>query len=193
MIVRPDPPGVPVGRRPFAAVSTFALVAALLGTSGNVIGTADPAAGATAITKYDGTSSDKAAPSCWAIKQSFPKSRDGLYWVVTPTLVRPQVFYCDMTTSGGGWVLIGRGRDAWSFGYAGQGTAASVALAPTGTNAFAPATLPSATVDGLFDGHAPSTTYDGFRIRRATNTAGTKWQEGRIHFAFLDHFTWEWD
>ncbi len=25
------------------------------------------------------------------------------------------------------------------------------------------------------------------------NSTGTKWQEARIHFAFLDHFTWEWN
>ncbi len=180
-------------RRRSAAILTALLVAVASGTVGTArtVATAPAAHATTQLTTRNGLSADQAAPSCFAIKQSFPSSQDGLYWLLTPTLIRPQVFYCDMTN--GGWVLIGRGRDGWSFSYAGQGTAAQVALAPTGPNAFAPATLPSATVDGLLDGHAPSSTYDGFRVRRATNAAGTTWQEARIHFAFLDHFTWEWE
>src|SRR4051794_945629 len=189
----PDPHGELVGNRPAAATTALLLAAATFGTSAGIVGGAGPARAAAPVTRYSGKSPDQAAPSCWAIKQSFPTSKDGLYYLLTPTLVRPQVFYCDMTTSGGGWVLIGRGRDDWSFSYSGQGTAASVALAPTGTNAFTPAALPSGTVDGLFDSHAPSSSYDGFRIRRALDSHGTKWQESRIHFAFLDRFTWEWD
>ena len=146
------------------------------------VATAPAPRAATPVTQYNGKTSDRAAPSCWAIKQSFPTSTSGLYWLLTPTLVRPQVFYCDMTTDGGGWELIGRGPTAGRSRTPGQGTASAVALAPTGTNAFAPATLPSSTVDGLLDGHAPSTAYDGFRIRRATNSAGTTWQEARYDF-----------
>ncbi|HEY1738033.1 MAG TPA: fibrinogen-like YCDxxxxGGGW domain-containing protein [Acidimicrobiia bacterium] len=176
-----------------ALLTAGAGCAAFTAGTAHTVATAPAARAATAVTQFNGKTSDRAAPSCWAIKQSYPSSASGLYWLLTPTLVRPQVFYCDMTTDGGGWELIARGRDGWSFSYAGQGSAAAVALTPTGTSAFAPATLPSSTVDGLLDGHAPSTAFDGFRVRRATNSAGTTWQEARIHFAFLDHFTWEWE
>ena len=75
-----------------------------------------------AIVARDGLTSQTAAPSCWSIKQAYPDSADGIYWLWTPKLVDPQQFYCDMTTDGGGWVLVGRGREGWSFPYAGQGS-----------------------------------------------------------------------
>src|SRR5579862_2426495 len=52
-------------------------------------------------TVHAGLSSGDAAPSCWAIKQSFPSSPSGIYWLETAALVAPQPFYCDMTTDGG--------------------------------------------------------------------------------------------
>ncbi|MFC7645739.1 fibrinogen-like YCDxxxxGGGW domain-containing protein [Streptosporangium lutulentum] len=91
----------------------------------------------------DGTSADKAAPSCWAIKQQTPSSADGVYWLQTPALIAPQQFYCDMTTDGGGWVLIGRGRQGWEFDYNGQRTPAEVRNTPASTGAFAPRRCPA--------------------------------------------------
>ncbi len=180
-----------MNHRPRRVARRFAVaVAAICASAASIVPI--ESAHAAALTKYNGARSDVAAPSCWAIKQSFPHSRDGLYWLLTPAMVRPQVFYCDMTTDGGGWVLIGRGRDGWSFDWAGQGDAASVARRPTGTAAFAPATVSSSTVEALLNGHALSTAFDGVRIRRAANTAGTSWQEARLHLAFAQHFTWEW-
>ena len=182
-------------RRRHVAALTALLTAAVVCTAGaaRTVATAPAAQAATPVTQYNGKTSDRAAPSCWAIKQSFPTSTSGLYWLLTPTLVRPQVFYCDMTTDGGGWELIGRGRDGWSFAYAGQGTASAVALAPTGTNAFAPRN--TAVVHGRRVARRPRAVH---RLRRLPHPArdehaGTTWQEARIHFAFLDHFTWEWD
>jgi len=95
-----------------------------------------------------------------------------------------------MTTDGGGWVLIGRGRENWTFTRDGQGTSAQVAATVDGTAAFEPKHLPEATVDGLLDGGTVSSLADGLRIRRATNTSGTTWQEVRLHPNGMGTFQW---
>ncbi|HEY1740331.1 MAG TPA: fibrinogen-like YCDxxxxGGGW domain-containing protein, partial [Acidimicrobiia bacterium] len=117
-------------RRPLAAVLLTAVVP-LIGLTG-IVASAAPARGA-GPTVHAGLSSADAAPSCWAIKQSFPSSASGIYWLQTVALVAPQQFYCDMTTDGGGWVLIGRGRTGWTFHETGQGTPAAVSTTVTGT------------------------------------------------------------
>ncbi len=159
-----------------------------LGAIGAVTATAAPAS-ATTVAK-DGLTSQTASPSCWSIKQSYPASTDGIYWLWTPKLVTPQQFYCDMTTDGGGWVLIGRGREAWTFPYWGQGSPSDVRTNVTGPAAFAPATLPTPTVDGLLNGGRPDALPDGIRLRRATNTTGTTWQEVRMNLRTLSSWSW---
>ncbi|WP_431805458.1 fibrinogen-like YCDxxxxGGGW domain-containing protein [Microbacterium paraoxydans] len=163
-----------------AAVAALAVVGALL----------TPGAASAVTSGPDGRTQETAAASCWEIKQNNPAATDGVYWLVTPALVYPQQFYCDQTTDGGGWVLVGRGREAWKESYNGLGTAAQVASTPSGTAAFAPAELPAKTVDGLLDNGRPDALPDGVRVRRATNTAGTAWQEVRFSLAKSDR--WEW-
>jgi hypothetical protein len=121
----------------------------------------------------DGRAESRALASCWEIKQAFPKSADGLYWLYTPALQRPQQFWCDMSTDGGGWVLIGRGRQGWDFTAEGQGAASTVSTTPTGTGAFSPAHLTNDLVNALLDNTAPSSLGDGLRVRRAKNATGT--------------------
>jgi hypothetical protein len=138
----------------------------------------------------DGRTSSSAAASCWAIKQQFPASTDGVYWLQTPALVVPQAFHCDMTTDGGGWVLIARGRDGWTFAEQGQGDAADIRTVTGGPGAFVPEALSTDTINGLL-GNAPVTSLtDGVRLRRAANTAGTQWQE--IRWRLLDLQGWSW-
>jgi hypothetical protein len=175
-------------RKSLVLVVALTLVASTL-TAGLVSSVTQAPAAAAGVPR-NGLTSQTASPSCWAIKQSYPTSPDGIYWLWTPTLVQPQQFYCDMTTDGGGWVLIGRGREGWSFPYWGQGSPAAIRNTITGTAAFDPAALPTPTVNGLLNGGRMDALTDGIRLRRATNTAGSTWQEVRMRVKTYGSWSW---
>src|SRR6478735_2372945 len=180
-------------RRSFRRIGQC-LVAAVTAVTALGIGAIDAAqsaapAGAVTIAR-DGLTSQTAAPSCWSIKQAYPASADGVYWLWTPKLTDPQQFFCDMTTDGGGWVLVGRGREGWSFPYWGQGSPSTLRTTIDGTGAFSPASLPTPTVDGLLNGGRMDALTDGVRLRRATNTAGTSFQEVRMHIKTYGQWSW---
>ena len=180
-------PRRPVGRRLIRARQIAAAAAAAIVASVLAPVSAGPASAATPLP--DGASVATAAGSCWEVKQNYPASVDGAYWLVTPTLQAPQRFYCDMTTDGGGWVLVGRGREAWKGYYQGV-RPASVLTTVSGTAAFAPAQLASKTIDGLLNGSRPDALPDGIRLKRATNTQGTTYQEARFKLTKSDRWTW---
>lgn len=173
------------GRKALPVLASLAMVTTLgLG----IVGSGSTAAGATPLP--DGSTSFNAAASCWEVKQNKPTAPNGVYWLVTPRLVAPEQFYCDMTTDGGGWVLVGRGREGWSPQYEGVGTPAQVRAPITGPDAFAPRELSSRTIDGLLNGARVDGLADGVRLRRATNAGGTAWQEARFKFARRDRWAW---
>lgn len=173
------------GARFRRALATAAAVTATI--AGSLVVGGAPASAAAAP---DGLTQETAAASCWEVKQNDPTAPDGVYWLVTPRLVAPQQFYCDQTTGGGGWVLIGRGREGWKEGYNGVGTPEQVRDTPAGTAAFAPAQLSSKTIDGLLDGGRVDALQEGVRVRRALDTAGSAWQEVRFSFANRDRWVW---
>jgi hypothetical protein len=137
----------------------------------------------------DGTTSATAGASCWGIKQQYPASANGTYWLNTAVLQRPQQFACDMTTDGGGWVLVGRGRNGWSFNPLGQGSAATVRTTTDGAGAFAPAALDTTSITALLNGTNVNALTDGIRLERATNSAGTKTQDYRLYPKYAQ---WTW-
>lgn len=159
-----------------------------------VTGLTAVAAPAGAATSVDGLSQSTAAASCWEIKQNDPSAASRAYWILTPQLKVPTKIYCDQTTDGGGWALIGRGRENWTYNYNGKGTPAEVADVVTGQAAFSPRQLDSTVVDGLMGGkRIDDPTYgSGLRIRRARNTSGTEWQETRATLRSSSRDRWSW-
>ncbi len=147
---------------------------------------------AQAAVTNDGTTQATAAASCWEAKQVDSGAASGVYWILTPQLRVPTEIYCDMTTDGGGWELVGRGRENWSLAYNGSGTPAQVAGTVTGTAAFKPRQLDSRVVDGLLGGRRLDSFSDGVRIRRAINQAGTSWQESRWKYRANSRDRWSW-
>ena len=142
-------------------------------------------------TAANGATQETAAPSCWSIKQNYPASTDGTYWLRTNTLVQPLQVYCDMTTDGGGWELIGRGREGWSFADQRSADRRPQVRSPiTGTGAFSPAASSTDQINGLMNGGRMDGLTDGLRIRRARNAAGTTWQDVRLYPTNYGQWSW---
>ncbi len=137
-----------------------------------------------------GTSPSTAAGSCWEIKETRPSAPSGSYWLLTPSMSAPEQFYCDQSTDGGGWVLVGKGREGWTTEYAGKGSPAALQSPDTVPMSSVTHQLPSTTVDELLDGGRVDALDEGVRIRRATDTGGTSWQEVRLNFASKSRWSW---
>ena len=155
---------------------------------------------------YNGTTSERAAASCWEAKQANPEAKSGAYWLYTPAMSQPTQFYCDQETDGGGWVKIGEGRDGWTENYEGQGDTSQLysdaAPASSGLTleqgkalsslpaAKTPIQLSGTTISQLLNGVRPNQLPDGYRFRRALNTSGTKWQEATVDRRQTSEWTW---
>ncbi|MDN5963738.1 MAG: galactose oxidase, partial [Actinomyces sp.] len=168
----------PVGTALLAA-SSLAVVSALV-----------PISSAQSAPVRDGLGEDTAAASCWEIKQSNPSSVDGAYWLLTPTMEAPAEFYCDQTTDGGGWVLIGRGRESWDRYPQGQGAAGALLEKNRTPSAFPTVQLSVPTIDGLLGGGNVKDLEDGFRVVRARDAQGTQWQRFDVRPSKMTGWTW---
>ena len=139
---------------------------------------------------HDGLSEATAAASCWEIKQNNPRSSDGTYWLQTATMDAPGQFFCDQTTDGGGWVMIGRGREGWETWSQGKGDQIRLQTRPRTPGDFEVVQASHETVNGLLGGTKVSDLPDGVMVQRAWNHRGSAYQTVRMQFPKMRDFIW---
>jgi hypothetical protein len=178
-------------RRPLSSSLRALLAATVVAAGLTVASVPSPASAAPAV---DGLTQATAAASCWEIKQLNGSAPSRAYWILTPQLRVPTKIYCDQVTDGGGWALVGRGRESWTYNYDGKGTADDVAGAVTGTDAFKPRQLSGTTINALLGGKRfDDPVYgSGIRLRRAMDPAGATWQESRFTYRSGSRDRWSW-
>ena len=91
------------------------------------------------------------------------------------------------------WFLVGRGREGWTWDANGQGTDAEISDTETlGTpEAFAPAAYDTATINELIANSGSVLTDVEIRIKRASNSAGTAYEEAR--WRPISETDWRWN
>ena len=139
---------------------------------------------------HDGLSEATAAASCWEIKQNNSRSSDGTYWLQTATMDAPGQFFCDQTTDGGGWVMIGRGREGWETWSQGKGDQTRLQTRPRTPGDFEVVQASHETVNGLLGGTKVSDLPDGVMVQRAWNHRGSAYQTVRMQLPKMRDFIW---
>ncbi|WP_314803930.1 fibrinogen-like YCDxxxxGGGW domain-containing protein [Actinomyces bouchesdurhonensis] len=139
---------------------------------------------------HDGLSAATASASCWDIKQHDSNAKDGTYWLQTPAMNAPAQFFCDQTTDGGGWVLIGRGREGWEPWSGGNGDPAKLTTRDRNTDAFKTVQYSNKTVNELLNNENVKDQPDGVRVLRSWSASGRSYQKLDIKFTKMTDFVW---
>ena len=138
----------------------------------------------------DGSSAATAAASCWDIKQRNPEAADGAYWLQTPAMDHPAQFFCDQTTDGGGWVLIGRGREGWESWSGGKGDPAKLTSRSRTSDDFEVVQLSNKAVTELLNNEPVKDQADGVRVMRSWSASGRSYQAMDLQFPKMTDFVW---
>lgn len=138
----------------------------------------------------DGSSAATAAASCWDIKQRNPEAADGAYWLQTPAMDHPAQFFCDQTTDGGGWVLIGRGREGWESWSGGKGDPAKLTSRSRTSDDFEVVQLSNKAVTELLNSEPVKDQADGVRVMRSWSASGRSYQTMDLQFPKMTDFVW---
>ena len=138
----------------------------------------------------DGSSAATAAASCWDIKQRNPEAADGAYWLQTPAMDHPAQFFCDQTTDGGGWVLIGRGRVGWESWSGGKGDPAKLTSRSRTSDDFEVVQLSNKAVTELLNNEPVKDQADGVRVMRSWSASGRSYQTMDLQFPKMTDFVW---
>ena len=151
-------------------------------------GQGDSAPGQAAV--HDGLSAATAAASCWDIKQRNPEATDGAYWLQTPAMDHPEQFFCDQTTDGGGWVMVGRGREGWESWSGGKGDPAKLTSRSRTPGDFDVVQLSNKAITELLNNEPVKDQADGVRVMRSWSASGRYYQTVDLQFPKMTDFVW---
>lgn len=168
-------------------------------SSGSLVGTTVNEVKSVSLISFDGAikaSDNSIYENCYdyRIGVLYDGQGSGLYWIDSDGEGGNPAFkvHCDMEFDGGGWTLVGRGRESWSWNNAGKDIL-NVASDVGTQDAFVPAYLASSTIDEIVNSVDISSLNDGIRIKRSAGITGSSYQEVKWILSTQESWSWLFD